>query len=133
MTKQLHRRDFIKVSSGMLAAAAVATPGTALPWSEAEAAQIIPDKVVPTVCELCFWRCGVDAYVKDNTVYKLAGQENHPLSNGKLCPRGTGGHGLLYDPNRLRHPLIRENGKFRKASWDEALRLIASKFDAIAE
>jgi len=54
-----------------------------------------------------------------------------------LCPRGTGGHGLLYDPDRLKHPLIRETvdgvQRFRKASWDEALTLIAKKYAEITE
>ncbi len=132
------RRDFIKVSSSLLASSALF--GGAIPLNqlfEQEVQAMVADKIVPTVCELCFWRCGVDAHVKDGQVFKLSGQQDHPLSNGKLCPRGTGGHGLLYDPNRLKTPLIRETvdgvSRFREASWEEAITLIASKFDKIKE
>ena len=59
------------------------------------------DRVVPTFCELCFWRCGVQAHVKGGRVTKLVGNPDHPLSRGRLCPRGAGGTGLLYDPDRL--------------------------------
>jgi len=95
------------------------------------------DRIVHSFCEHCFWRCGIAAHVRDGKVYKITGSEHHPLSQGKLCPRGTGGIGLLYDPDRLRHPLIRETkgGKqyYRKASWDEATGVVAEKLYGIHE
>ena len=75
--------------------------------------RVIPDRVVPTFCELCFWKCGVLAYVKDDKVYKLEGNPKHPLSNGKLCPRGAGGVGALYDPDRLKTPADPHEGRRR--------------------
>lgn len=88
-------------------------------------------KVIYSFCEHCFWRCGIAVHVKDGKVTKITGSEHHPLSNGKLCPRGAGGVGLLYDPDRLAHPLIRERkgGKqyYRKATWDEAVTVVAKK------
>ena len=135
----LKRRKFLKISSAFLASSTMA--GGTLSFNQhksLKAAQTSEEeKVVPTLCELCFWRCGVNAHVRDGKVYKITGQEQHPLSNGRLCPRGTGGHGLLYDPNRLKHPLIREtvNGKemFRKADWEEAITLVADNFMRIRE
>ena len=93
MATPLNRRAFLKISSATVLGGLAATAGL-MPASVAQAAQdtsVIPDRVVPTMCELCFWRCGVIAYVKDEKVYKLEGNPLHPLSNGKLCPRGTGG------------------------------------------
>ncbi len=135
---QVNRRQFLKISSAFLASSAAAGMGWPLISQSSDAQEVLgPDRIVPTTCEICFWRCGVDAYVRDEKVYKLAGHQHHPLSNGKLCPRGNGGHGLLYDPNRLKHPLIREviNGKeqFRKASWEEAISLIAERFQQITD
>ncbi len=132
------RRNFLQISSAFLAASSVGYQSFSLSENAfANNAYPDPDKIVPTLCELCFWRCGVDAHVLDGKLYKLTGQQNHPLSNGKLCPRGTGGAGLLYDPDRLRHPLIREkiNGKsqFRKATWEEATSLIAEKLKLTTE
>ncbi|MBF0286793.1 MAG: molybdopterin-dependent oxidoreductase [SAR324 cluster bacterium] len=134
---QVNRRKFLKISSAFLASSAAGL-GWPLITKTSKAQGIAePDRIVSTTCEICFWRCGVDAYVRDEKVYKLAGHKDHPLSNGKLCPRGNGGQGLLYDPNRLKHPLIREtvNGKeqFRKASWDEATSLIAERFGKITK
>lgn len=77
------------------------------------------------------------AYVKDDKVYKLEGNPKHPLSKGKLCPRGAGGVGALYDPDRLKRPLIRERvgdaQSWREASWDEALDLTARRLAEVKE
>lgn len=131
--QNLTRRDFIKISSLFLAGAA-ALP--ALPEGIRAGSFGAPDggtdeRIVYSFCEHCFWRCGIAAHVRDGKVTKITGSEHHPLSNGRLCPRGAGGIGLLYDPDRLAHPLIREirGGKqqYRKASWDEAVTVVAEK------
>ncbi|MCI5131042.1 MAG: nitrate reductase [Candidatus Electrothrix sp. EH2] len=94
-------------------------------------------KYVPTSCEMCFWKCGAIAKVVDGKVVKLEGNPFHPQSRGKLCARGQGGIGQLYDEDRLKHPMIidgaRGEGKYRKASWDEALTLVAEKMQAVAD
>jgi thiosulfate reductase/polysulfide reductase chain A len=81
------------------------------------------------MCEMCVWRCGLLAKVKDGRVVKLEGNPDHPHSNGKLCPRGQSGLMNTYDPDRVLTPLIRVGkrgeGLFRKASWEEALDLVA--------
>ncbi len=132
------RRDFIKISSAFLAGSAVASSDLPLSFLGTKDAQAQEgDRVVKTFCEMCFWKCGVDAHVKDGKVVKLVGQKENPLSNGKLCPRGAGGLGLLYDPDRLKHPLIRErvNGKmmFRKASWEEAMAVVGDNVKYLAQ
>ncbi|MBF0587238.1 molybdopterin-dependent oxidoreductase [Prosthecochloris sp. N3] len=137
--QDMNRRDFIKISSLFLAgSAAMSTQigrtfsgtGNALAGEHAE-------KVVHSFCEHCFWRCGIAAHVRDGRIYKITGSEHHPLSNGKLCPRGTGGIGQIYDPDRLAHPLIRERkggqSTYRKATWDEAITLTAEKLYQIKE
>ncbi|MBN1278545.1 MAG: molybdopterin-dependent oxidoreductase [Chlorobiaceae bacterium] len=132
------RRDFIKISSIFLAGSAAITTATGHAFSGADTP--VGDegsKVVHSFCEHCFWRCGIAAHVRDGKVYKITGSDHHPLSQGKLCPRGTGGTGLLYDPDRLAHPLIRETkgGRqfYRKASWEEAISLVAEKLWNIKE
>ncbi len=90
---------------------------------------------IPTYCEICFWKCGAFARVVDGKVVKLEGNPLHPNSRGKLCARGNAGMGLLYDPDRLKSPMIstgaRGEGKFKKASWDEALNTVAEKMEKI--
>jgi thiosulfate reductase/polysulfide reductase chain A len=130
------RRNFLKY-------AAMSAGGTVLadtPFISAEArakAEGGNVKYVPTSCEMCFWKCGAVAKVVDGKVVKLEGNPYHPQSRGKLCARGQGGIGQLYDEDRLKHPMIidgaRGEGKYRKASWDEALTLVAKKMQAIAD
>jgi len=92
-------------------------------------------KTVPTFCEMCFWKCGVVAKVKNGKVVKLEGNKKHPQNYGRLCARGNSGYDLLYDPDRLKYPLIRVGkrgeGKFRRATWEEAIAYIADKMDGI--
>jgi len=45
--------------------------------------------------------------------------------------KGRFGNDFIHDPDRLKTPLIRENGQFREASWDEALDLVAQKLSQI--
>ena len=129
----LNRRDFIKVSAGGGAVLGLGSGLTSQWWGLDPDAIRDPgtegDRVVPTICEFCFWKCGVLAHVKDGRVTKITGNPDHPLSKGRLCPRGAGGTGLLYDPDRIRTPLIRTGARgsqtFREASWDEALTVVA--------
>ena len=127
------RRDFLKYST--LAAAALKS-GTGLESVMAMGRKPRPlTSYTATNCEMCFWKCGVIAKVVDGKVVKLDGNPLHPNSRGKLCARGNAGMGLLYDADRLKTPLIRAgergDGKYRKASWDEALGYIAEKMEAI--
>ena len=130
------RREFIKIGSAGVAVAAAGT-GLATQWWGLDPDLVHDpgtdgDRVVPTFCELCFWKCGLLAHVKNGRVTKIQGNPDHPLSNGHLCPRGTGGMGLLYDPDRLKKPLLRRNGKrgdqtFEEVSWETALDFTAEK------
>jgi thiosulfate reductase/polysulfide reductase chain A len=129
------RRDFIKISSAAAAGLALGSGLTTNWWGLDSPIVHDPmtdgDRIVPTFCELCFWKCGVLAHVKDGRVTKITGNPAHPLSRGHLCPRGTGGTGLLYDPDRLKKPLIRveERGSqvFKEIEWDAALDEIAER------
>ena len=68
------------------------------------------------------------AHVKDGRVTKVTGNPDHPLSRGMLCPRGAGATGLLYDPDRLKRPLVRTQRRgedvFEEVSWDAALNRV---------
>ncbi|MFZ2446828.1 MAG: molybdopterin-dependent oxidoreductase [Syntrophobacteraceae bacterium] len=128
------RRDFIKIA-GAVAGGGLGA-GRLAPSVLASRTRSDPlDACTATVCEMCHWYCGAIARVVDGKVVKLDGNPNHPNSRGKLCARGNAGIGLLYDPDRVKTPLIRAgargDGKYRKASWDEALNYIAEKMEAI--
>ena len=81
-----------------------------------------------TTCIYCGCGCGL-YLVSDGK--KLTGaypSRNHPVSRGSLCVKGWNSHEFSNSAERLIHPLIKKDGKFVKASWDEALSLVAGKF-----
>ena len=83
------------------------------------------------VCPLCEAGCGLEITVSDERIEKIGGNKHHPLSKGYCCPKGIALKDLHNDPDRLRHPVIKENGTFRKGTWEEALDLVASKLSKI--
>jgi thiosulfate reductase/polysulfide reductase chain A len=109
-------------------------PDKLLSWADAPPEEL---KQVPTFCELCFWNCGLIAKVQNGKVVKVDGNPLSERGRGRLCGRGNAALGSLYDPDRLKSPLInigkRGEPKWKKASWDEALGLIAQKLQAIKE
>lgn len=137
---KISRREFLKVAGVSAGALAV---GHMLPVEVAHAAQeaglldASGSGYIPTTCEMCVWRCGVRAKVRDGRVVKLEGNPLHPHSLGHLCARGQSGLMNTYDPDRVLTPLIRVGkrgeGLFRQASWDEALDLVASKMQEIKD
>jgi thiosulfate reductase/polysulfide reductase chain A len=130
--ERLSRRRFLKISAATFGAGAVATQVVPLTTAAAGAGEV---KTIPTFCEMCFWRCGGIASVRDGRLWKFEGNPLDPQSRGRLCPRGTGAVGTYYDPDRLRQPLLRkgERGKEQWAAvtWDEAMNHIAAKMKAI--
>lgn len=128
----ISRRDFLKLGSAAalgLAAGKFVPPALAKTARETGAINAQGDGEIATLCEMCVWRCGLLAKVKDGKVVKLDGNPEHPHSKGKLCPRGQAGLMTTYDPDRVLAPLVRAGkrgeGKFREASWEEALDIVA--------
>ena len=81
-------------------------------------------KVIDTLCIACVWSCGIKAYVEDGRLVKVEGLAEHPLSRGLLCPRGKALVDWVYSPHRLRYPLKKDVGGWKRISWDEALDTI---------
>ncbi len=95
------------------------------------------EKTVYSLCFMCSVRCPIKVQVKDGQVRWIEGNPHVPGMEGSLCPRGSAGISLLYDRERLQTPLIREGargeGKWRKASWNEALDYVAEKLKAVID
>ena len=136
-----NRRQFIKISSagiggvllsgGMGAANRITTPVTNPEELSVDLTR------TPTYCEICFWKCAGWVYKNsEGKIWKIVGNAEDQHSNGRFCPRGTGGVGMYYDEDRLKTPLIRteERGKqsYREASWEEAFDYIGEKMQNIA-
>ncbi|MBV8087675.1 MAG: formate dehydrogenase subunit alpha [Chloroflexi bacterium] len=97
---------------------------------------IYPKKVRPepitrieTTCPYCGVGCGIKADVTaDNRIMRVDDQPINDSSQGMLCVKGRFGFEFVNHPDRLTRPLIKRNGAFEEASWDEALDLVADKF-----
>jgi formate dehydrogenase alpha subunit len=84
-------------------------------------------KYVQTTCPYCGTGCTFNLVVKDGKVAGTAPYHRTPVNEGKVCPKGTYAHEFVNREDRLTKPLIKKNGEFVEASWDEAIELVASK------
>lgn len=132
-----NRRDFMKIAGATSAAVAACSAIPCLAFTHEEAlaaAQQTGETVTPTFCGMCGPRdvvCGVYAFSKDGVFTRVAGMKEFPVNQGALCPKGQSAPQLVYNKDRIKKPLIRVGkkgeGKFREASWDEAIQVIANK------
>ncbi len=127
-----NRRDFLRlVGIGVAGAAA----GCAQPPVE----KLIPYLVAPTdilpgvpywyasTCRECPVGCGVLVKAREGRAIKIEGNPAHPVNRGGLCSRGQAGLQGLYDPDRVRSPMVKENGAWKTIDWEAALQLAAGK------
>jgi thiosulfate reductase/polysulfide reductase chain A len=88
-----------------------------------------------SICGMCTVRCPIKVDIEDGIVKWIEGNPNDPGMAGRLCAKGSAGIAMLYDYERPQHPMIREGkrgeGKWKKATWDEALDYIAKKLNTI--
>ncbi|MDN7023926.1 formate dehydrogenase subunit alpha [Methanoculleus sp. FWC-SCC1] len=85
-------------------------------------------KYVQTTCPYCGTGCSFNLVVKDGKVAGVQPYQRSPVNEGRVCPKGTYAHEFVNREDRLTKPLIKKNGTFEEATWDEAYDLIAEKF-----
>lgn len=143
----ISRRRFLQASGAAAGAGAVAggagvVPGlTTLSHAQGKAAPAGPTTITKNICHQCPARCGIDVYTTDGKVHAIYGDTDHPISNGKLCPKGPLGAYILYDPDRFKGPMKRtnpnkgrdEDPKFVPISWDEALGMVADRLNGLRD
>lgn len=85
----------------------------------------------------CQDSCAWVARVEDGRVVSVRGAKDHPITRGALCAKVNDYEAKTYAQDRLLYPLVRTGakgmGRFRRASWDEALELVAERFWDIIE
>jgi len=90
-------------------------------------------KVVPTICPYCGAGCPLGIKVSNGEAIGIEYITDHPLTKGALCPKGNAALEILYHPNRIRSPMVRERGGWREIGWDEALELLARRLMEVKE
>jgi len=88
---------------------------------------------VRTTCPYCGVGCQIELNIKDDRIVKVYGVEEGPENKGHLCVKGRFGFDFVHHEDRLTTPLIKRNGEFEEASWDEALDLVATKFSQLKQ
>ena len=87
------------------------------------------------ICLQCPSGCGVRIRSVNHWPVKLEGIKDYPINKGRLCPKGQSGLQVLYDPDRIRHPLKRKGkrseGSWEKISWEEGLRLVIDRLKGL--
>src|SRR5438128_11791105 len=83
-----------------------------------------------TVCTYCGVGCSFDVWTKDRHILKIEPLEG-PTNGISTCIKGKFGWDFVNSSDRLTKPRIREGSKFREASWDEALGLVARRLAEI--
>src|SRR4051794_13334353 len=98
--------------------------GEAWPTRVDERLSDAPERWVQSACVLCSNGCALDVGVKDGRIVGVRGREGDRVNRGRLGPKGLYGWQANASPDRLTHPLIREGGKLRPATWQEAMSLV---------
>lgn len=99
------------------------------------------DVWVHSSCDMCFAACGILAHRVDGVLVKIEGDPDCPASGGHLCAKGQAGLIGLYDPSRVKRPLVRTNPhkgigvdpQWQEISWDAALEIMIDKLTRVRE
>ena len=90
---------------------------------------------VRTTCTYCGVGCQLDLNINPatNRIVRITSEPGCLPNDGNLCVKGRFGFHFVHSPERLTVPLIRENGEFREASWDEALTLAGTRLAELGQ
>lgn len=87
-----------------------------------------------TTCAYCGVGCQMDVYTQNNKIVEIQGADKDlPPNHASLCVKGRFGFDFVASPERLTTPLIKKDGKFEEATWDEAIKLVASKLTSLKD
>lgn len=137
--QEISRRDFLKIGGLTAGTLAAATSGAIAfrDLTQAEAARLAQSapQIKYTADVMCPAECGLAVRVENGIASAIYGNPYCPMNAGAVCAKGAAGLQMVYNPNRIKYPMIRVGergeGKFKRVTWDEAIALIADKLAAI--
>jgi anaerobic selenocysteine-containing dehydrogenase len=141
MGSKINRRDFLQFTgAGALGVGAGVLYGESIKKNvELLVPQVVPPEDYSpgiatwynTVCNQCSAGCGIQVRTREGRAKFIAGNPAHPVSQGRICPRGQGGLNALYNPDRIRTPLKRDgergSGQYVEISWTDAMNEVSAK------
>ena len=96
-----------------------------------ESKSVGENRKVQTVCTYCGVGCNLEVAVKNGKVRSIEAPLDSKVNPGQLCLKGRYAFSFYDHPDRIRTPLIKKNGEFVEATWDEAYEFIASELKRI--
>lgn len=136
---KISRRGFIKASAALGAAAALGDYMRSKKFNSAEifdtveAAPAREVKKVKSICSFCAVGCGYIGVVEDGVFTGMEPWEDHPINLGGMCVKGTSLVGVTNSPRRLRYPMEKSGGKWKRISWEKALDKVGSQLKTYME
>ncbi len=132
---KIGRRSFIKmaaVSAAAGATSAFANDGVTREATSEEVKNPFPgSKKVKTICTACSVGCGIIAEVQNGVWVRQEVAQDHPISLGGHCCKGADMIDMVRSEVRLKHPMVKEAGKWKRISWDEAYTRISDKMNTL--
>jgi len=119
-----NEKPLVETNCKSCAECAIRCPAGAMPLKTFQR----PAREVKTTCTYCGCGCGLYLGIRGNKIVSARGDRYNPSNRGSLCVKGRFGFEFVNSPKRLTKPLIKRNGKFVEASWDEAIDLITKQF-----
>jgi formate dehydrogenase alpha subunit len=88
---------------------------------------------VLTTCPYCGCGCRFFLQVVDGKLVGVQPCKSDEISQGRLCIKGYNAHAFVQNKDRLTDPLVARDGRFEKASWEDAVEKIASELKRVRE
>jgi len=137
LNAKVGRRSFLKMAA--IAGAFGATAGFASEKvtraaTEEEVKNPYPgSKLVKTICNVCSVGCGVVAEVHNGVWVRQEVAQDHPLSLGGHCCKGAGMIDMIRSDVRVKYPMEKVGGQWKRISWEDAYTKIGTQLKAIRE
>ena len=107
--------------------------GALIPKDAYKKARLCDTEAVKSTCTYCGVGCQINLHVKNNKIQHITGRDDVGPNYGSLCVKGRYGFDFIASDERLKTPMIKENGSFREATWDEALGLVAERLGSVRD
>lgn len=127
---KIGRRSFLKMAalSSMVGTGGFAAADVVRKASKEEVENPFPkSKLVKTICTTCSVGCGIVAEVQDGVWVRQEVAQDHPISAGGHCCKGSDMIDMVRSAVRLKYPMVKENGEWKRISYDEAIDRISKQ------
>jgi len=132
----LDRRSFVKASAlagGLMLGGSGAGQVLAQSGEDETDATDTDAELTKTICNFCAVGCGFRGERKGDAFVGQEPWHEHPVNNGSLCAKGAAITGSEHSEKRIKHPMVKEDGEWRKSSWDAAYSQIVDEIERVWE